>query len=66
MKSLSLNQMANVEGGQSAATRRKLCSYGIRLMAYAISINNYSIWLQADSIQWANCPNYEGSEWGGR
>lgn len=65
MKSLSLQKMSGVEGGQrlSAAERRRLCTYGIRLMAYAISIQNYSLWLQADALQWSYCPGYEGSEW---
>jgi hypothetical protein len=55
MKSLSLNQMANVEGGQSAATRRKLCNYYIRLASYALSIGDLPLYWSAVDLQWVYC-----------
>ena len=61
MKSLSLNQMANVEGGQSAANRRKLCTYGIRLASYAVSIGDMSLYWTAVNLQWLYCPGGEGT-----
>lgn len=61
MKSLSLQKMSAVEGGQrlSAAERRRLCNYAIRLAAYYYSVGNLDGYFQALDMQWFYC-GFEG------
>lgn len=59
MKSLSLNQMSNIEGGQSL--NRKKCNTAERLFFFGWSTGNSALMSAANQMGYAFCgPRFEG------